>query len=123
MTDYTSIDPQKIEKLSKENLLDAFLQTRQAVEDATAQQSAIKEILLDKIEGSGEVVGHYTVSIAQRMSYFPGLKTKEKLEKARGLGAIKEAVDNSALKKLWTKGVEVPHTATRYVIVKEIQEE
>ena len=121
MTDKVSLDPQAIEKLSKEELLEKFLQTRQGVEDLQAQQSVLADVLLSKVEGSGEVVGHYTISVAQRVTFFPDItKPKEKLEKARELSAIKEAIDNAKLKKLWEQGAEIPHKVTKYPIVKEI---
>ena len=123
MSDFKSIDPAEIGKLTKAELVEAYLQTRQQAEDVYAQQSAIKDLLLEKIEGGGEVVGGYTVSIAERTSFFPGVKPKEKLEKARELGAVKDAVDTAKLKRMWNKGAEIPHSVTKYPVVKEIIQE
>ena len=123
MTDYTQLDPSRVEELSKEELTEAYLQVRETISDLNAQQTVITGILIDKIEGAGEVIGNNTVSKAKRISWFPDFKTKEKLEKARELGAIKEAVDSSALKKLFEKGVDVPHNVTEYLLIKPIQTE
>lgn len=123
MTDYTQLDPQKIEELSKVQLVEAYLQIKEVITNFNAQQQVVAELLTEKIEGNGEVVGDNTVTKAQRMSWFPDLKTKEKLEKARELGAVKETVDSSKLKKIWQKGVDIPHRVSEYLLIKPIKKD
>lgn len=117
-----SIDPAQIDTYSKEQLVEAYAITCEQINELTAQKDSLRDILLDKIEGNGEVVGTRTVSVQSRNNFFPGLKTKEKLEKARELGAITEAVDTAKLKTLWQKGAEIPNSPTRYILVKEIEQ-
>lgn len=115
------IDPAKVDSLSKEELVKLYDQTRYFSGELYAQQKALSELLVEKINKDGEIVGKFAVTKAKRVSFFPDLKAKEKLAKAKELGAVKEAVDSTVLKRLFEQGVEIPHEVTKYVIVKEIE--
>jgi 2-oxoglutarate dehydrogenase complex dehydrogenase (E1) component-like enzyme len=115
------VDPQKVEDYSKQELVEVYDKTRTLIAELQAQQKAISELLVDKIAINGEVIGNYAVTQAKRPNWFPGMKPKEKLEKAKELGAVKTAIDSDVLKRLFSQGIEIPHDFTRYVIVKEIE--
>ena len=110
------IDPKVIPNLTKEELVKTYALTCSEAEEFDAQKKAIRDLLLDKIKGSGEVIGNYAVTKAKRINF------SVSLDQARELGAVKEAVDNPILKKLHGQGADIPHTVSEYVLVKEIQE-
>ena len=115
MTDKVLIDPHKIGDLSKEQLVELYDKTcRMMTEEIDPQKKAIKDLLWEAIEGSGEVIGKHAVTKAKRINF------QVKLEQAKELGAVKEAVDNSALKSLYNKGIDIPHSVTEYILIKEI---
>jgi hypothetical protein len=121
--DQIIIDPVGIEDWSKEKLVEAYAMTCEVMESLTTQKDSLRDLLLDKIQGDGEIIGDHAVTKAKRFSWFPGMKPKEKLEKAKEYGAVMEAVDTSTLKKLYLKGVDVPHAISQYVLVKYIVKE
>ena len=41
-------------------------------------------------------------------------------DKARELGAVKQAVDTTVLKQLYKQGIDIEHTVTEYILIKEI---
>jgi regulator of replication initiation timing len=122
MSDNIFLDPSQVSEMSKEELLEAFEQTKENVELLSAQRQEMQTILLTMIEGNGEVIGNHQVTKSRRLSYFPELKAKEKLQKAKEFGAVKEAIDNDKLKKMLEKGVEIPFSVTEYLIVKDISQ-
>lgn len=107
-------DPAKIVKLTKEQLIELYEITLQLAEDLDAQTKAIKDALTEKIETNGEIIGDYSVVKAKRVNF------RVDLEKAEELGATKKAVDNTALKRLYDSGVEIPHTITEYLLIKPV---
>jgi len=107
-------DPARVLRLSKEQLVERFAETCRIEEEIQAQKMAIKDALVEKLEGDGEVIGDYSVVKAKRINF------KVDLEKAKELGAVKEAVDSSALKKLYDKGIEIAHTITDYLLIKPV---
>lgn len=120
MSDSILIDPQVIGEWSKEQLVEAYTQTSANIEVLTAQKSALKDVLLEKIQGDGEIVGEYTVSRAKMYNWYPELEAKDKLAKAKEIGAVVEQIDKAKLKKLWMKGVEIPFSTVEYIIVRAI---
>lgn len=110
-------DPAKIIKLSKKGLVRLYEITNHLLDDLEAQRKVVKDELMAKMDTHGEVVGNYSLVKAKRVNF------KVELEKAKELGCTKIAVDNSALKKLWNKGVKIPHDITEYLLIKEIKKE
>jgi hypothetical protein len=122
MSDNILLDPSQVSEMSKEELLEAFEQTKENVELLSAQRQALQELLIPQIEGNGEVIGHRQITKSRRLSYFPSLKPKDKLQKAKDLGAVKDAIDNDKLKSLLEKGIDIPFSVTEYLIVKEVSQ-
>ena len=70
----------------------------------------------EKIDGC--LVGEYSVTKATRINF------KTTLEQAGELGAVKQAVDTEALRKLHNKGIKVPGTSiTIYLSVRRISQD
>lgn len=107
-------NPQELLEMNKEELIGLHLRSKYVLDELKNQELAIRERLLDLLEGSGEIILNHTITKAKRVSF------KVKLEEAKELGATKTAIDTAALKRLYDQGVEVPHTVTEYIIVKEI---
>lgn len=108
-------DPSELLSLSKEELVKAYSLTCDVLDELDNQRKAIKDLLADKIKGNGEIVGEYAVTKVKRVNF------KMKLDKAKELGATKESIDTRALKELFNRGVEIPHTTTEYLLIKEVQ--
>lgn len=113
MTDIL-IDPQKIGELNKEGLLNLWEATSIMADELSNQLAAIKAELEAKIEGNGEIIGKFAVTRAKRYSF------DVDLEQAREFGATKEVVDQSGLRALHNKGIEIPHKITEYLMIKEV---
>ena len=109
-----AIQPEEISEYSKKDLVEYYAITIQAEEEIAAQKKVIKDALAEVIEGDGEVVGDYSVVKAKRINF------KVDLESAKELGAVKEAVDTSALRKLYNKGIEIEHIVTEYLLIKPV---
>lgn len=108
-------DPADILKMTKEQLVVAHQLGSALLDELTAQQKAVRDVLSDKIKGNGEVIANHAITKAKRLNW------KVDLEKAKELGATKEAIDTTALKTLHDKGIEIPHEITEYLIIREIK--
>ena len=110
------IDPAKITKYSKEELVNFYVEARdrQGVLEATRKE--IGKELLSRMKTDGEVIDRYALTKAKKINF------KVDLEQARELGATEEKVSNSALKKLYNKGVKIAHEVVEYLMVREIEE-
>jgi hypothetical protein len=107
-------------EMTLEELLDYRENFNHELENIAAAIQVINGELLERLKSkklSGTVVGNRTITKASRINF------KVDLETAKELGAIKEAIDNAKLKKLYIKGVDLPHTVTEYVLVKEIKKD
>ena len=60
-------DPADVLKLSKEELVKSFAKTCALEEEVLSQKKALKDVLFDKIEGSGEIVGNHSIVKAKRI--------------------------------------------------------
>tara|TARA_Y100000310_G_scaffold9550_1_gene10055 strand:- start:485 stop:829 length:345 start_codon:yes stop_codon:yes gene_type:complete len=109
------IDPKLIGDLDKKQLVELYAMTCSEADEFDAQKKAIRDLLLDKVSGDGEIIGKYSVTKAKRIGF------KVELPKARELGAVKETVDNAILKNLMGKGVKIPHEITEYVVIREVR--
>jgi len=116
MTKILLSDPADILKMTKEELVTLYVASLAPYEELENQMSTIKELLFDKIKGNGEVIGSHAITKAKRVNF------DVTIEKAKELGAIKEAIDTKVLKDLYDKGIEVPHNVTEYLIIKEIKD-
>ncbi len=110
-------DPADIQKITKEQLVELYAQTCELESEVKSQKRAISDELWERIKGSGEVVGEYSVNKITRR-YF-----KAELEQAKELGATKEVVDKTALRKLYEKGADIEHSVSKYVRIQRIQED
>ena len=100
-------------------LVDARENAAHLMEQYQAEVSVYGQELLARLKAdklSGKIVGMHTVSKRTRLSF------KIELAAAKDLGATKEVVDNTKLKALYTKGIDIPATTTEYVVVSEIKE-
>ena len=114
-TDQVFIEPDQLPKLSKEKLVEIHETTRYILEQLDSQSKIIREELGNRIKGDGEVIGNYAVTKV-KMVTFPEVD----LEKAKELGAVKEAIDANILKRLLSKGAKIPAKIVKYVRIKEI---
>lgn len=109
-------DPSEITKLSKEQLVELYENTNHLLDEYTAQSKAIRDELMAKMDTNGEIVGSHSLVKAKRLNW------KVDLERAKELGCTKIAVDNSALKRLFDKGVKIKHSVTEYLLIKKVKE-
>ena len=107
--------PEELVSASKEQLVEAYLDVGRREEEVAAEKQAIKEEILTRMDTDSEVVGNYSVTKAKRVSF------SVTLDQARSLGAIKEAVDNDALKKMAAGGTEIPGMkVSLYPVIREL---
>lgn len=113
------IDTTNIEKLTKEELVEAYTDASTQEEQIVAEKVMLREEILRRLEGDGEVIGNYSVTRAKRYSF------TATVEEAKELGAVKEAVDQMVLKKLYLKGAKIPGEVkiTEYPLIKNIAQE
>ncbi len=107
-------DPVNLPNATKEELVELYAMTNQIIEDFDAQSKAIKDELAERMETDGEIIGDYSVVKAKRVNF------DVTLEQAKELGAVKQAIDTSALKRLYDKGIEIAHTITNYIMIKPV---
>jgi hypothetical protein len=113
------IDPIELPNLSKEQLLDEYHKICIQEEELAAGKVVLKEEVLSRMKDDAEVWGTYSVSKVRRPNY-----TKVTLETAKLLGAVKEAVDTSVLRKIHAKGVQIEGlTETVYPLIKSLEGE
>jgi hypothetical protein len=107
-------DPAKLVEATKEELVELYAFTNQLIEDFEAQAKVVKDELAGRMDTNGEIIGDYSVVKAKRVNF------DVTLEQAQELGAVKQAIDTSALKKLYDKGIEIAHTITEYIMIKPV---
>lgn len=107
-------DPASLPSASKEDLVELYDITNHIIEEFEAQAKAVKDELSGRMETDGEIIGNFSVVRAKRVNF------SVTLEQAEELGAIKKAVDTTALKRLYDKGVEIAHTITNYIMIKPV---
>lgn len=105
-----------IKQYTLQELVESLAKAKEVIEELKANESLLKDEVKDRLHASkisGTKCGDYLVSIVKRV-WFPNFP----LSKARDLGAIKETVDTTILKKLMKKGVEVEHQISEFVTVR-----
>jgi hypothetical protein len=107
-------NPAEILDLTKEQLVDLYANTLTEQEEIEATIKVIKDELAGRMDTNGEIIGNYSVVKAKRVNF------DVTLEQAQELGAVKQAIDTSALKKLYDKGIEIAHTITEYIMIKPV---
>lgn len=100
--------------LNKEQLVEVYDNLNHQLGDIEAAISVVKEELFNRIEGNGEVIGHYALTKSKRVNF------KVDLEQAKKLGALKMAVDTAELKKRLDKGEKIPHDVTTYLLIRAL---
>jgi len=115
------MQPEDLLKLSKESLIQELETYNILNEDNMTCMVMIREELLHRLEEEkkdGELIGEYSVTKASRINF------KTTLEQAKEFGAVKEAVDTTALRRLHQKGIKVPGTEiTVYLSVRRLNQE
>jgi hypothetical protein len=115
------MNPEDLLKLSKEKLVDKLQEFNLQEEQVMASMVMIRTEILARLEEEkkdGEIIGEYSVTKAKRINF------KTSLEEAQELGAIKQAIDTSILRKLYNKGIKVPGTEiTSYLSVRRLSQE
>lgn len=97
-----SIDPAELQTIPKEKLLQEYDKLRYKEEQIVAEKVALKEEILARMKRDAEVWGLFSVTKSIRPNY-----KSVKLETAKELGAVIEAVDTKMLAKLHSKGVKI----------------
>lgn len=112
--------PEELLTLSKQKLIDELDRLNTYQEEIVASLVMIRQELLDRLEEEkkdGELIGEFSVTKAKRVNF------KTTLEQAQELGAIKQAVDTSALRKLYNKGIKVPGVSiTTYLSIRRVDQ-
>ena len=108
-------DPADILKLSKEQLVELYANTLNEQEEVEATIKVIKDELASRMDTNGEVIGDYSITKAKRINW------KVTFEQAKELGAVKPAIDNTVLKQLYDKGIEIAHEVTEYLLIKAVK--
>lgn len=113
------LEPLEVQEAPKEKLLDELEIVNKIMEEMEAYSKVVKDELLGRMTNDGEVVGNYVLSKVKR-PVFSGVK----MEIARSLGAIKEAIDTNVLTKLHKQGIVIDGLKViEYLKVTEIQKE
>ena len=98
LSELRDVEVALLDKLSDEKLVERHEQARFMLEELDAENKMIREIFgdrLDKEHVDGKLVADFNVG-RRTMIKFPDFP----LEKAKELGAIKEAVDTNLLRKI-----------------------
>lgn len=113
--------PEDLAKTKKEALIEALQNLNVVNEQTMAEMVMIREELLHRLKKAkkdGELIGEYSVTKAKRVTF------KTTIEEAEPLGAIKQAVDASLLRKLYNKGIKVPGAkVTTYLSVRRLSQD
>jgi hypothetical protein len=116
-------DPADILKLTNEQIVEALMASREAQEEAKAEEVMLKEILIEKMTKKkldGLTAGHWMVT------KFKSVRFQTSLEDARKYGATKteEKVDTTLLGKIYKSGTKVPGaTESIQLRITEIKQE
>ena len=108
--------PEQISTSSNEDLVRFYEHLLAVQEDAENGISVVKDELFDRLKKDkvdAKIINDYVVSAETRISFKPPL------ELAKERCAVKTALDNTALKELYNKEIEVPNTVvTHYIIIR-----
>jgi hypothetical protein len=114
------IKPETLAGLPIEKLIEYYSFGQIQMEEIQAAMAAVKDEVVMRLDAEGvkgKVVGDHTVTKATRVVF------RTTLEEAKELGAVKEAVDTVALKRLYDSGAPVPNTSiTTYLLVKALEQ-
>ena len=113
-------DPAKINKLTKAQLVELNDTTEHLLEELGEQRVVVRERLLEKIEGDGEIIGDKTYGKMKIYNFDVDIK------KARELGAVKtvpakETIDNAILKKMVLNGIKIKHEIVERLMIREVK--
>lgn len=110
-------NPADILKMSKEELVTLYANTLSEQEEVEATIKAVKDELTSRMDTNGEIIGNYSITKANRINF------KVTFDEAKELGAVKPAIDNTVLKQLYDKGIEIKHEVTEYLLIKAVKNE
>lgn len=113
-------NPAQINKLTKAQLVELNDTTESILEQLSEQRIVVRERLLEKIEGDGEIIGDKTYGKMKIYNFDVDIK------KARELGAVKtvpakETIDNAILKKMVLNGVKIKHEIVERLMIREVK--
>lgn len=113
-------DPAKINKLSKKQLVELNDTTEALLEELGEQRIVVRERLLEKLEGDGEIIGEKSYTKIKIYNF------DIDLEKAKELGATrtvpaKESIDNTMLKRMVKNGAKIKYTTTDRLMIREVK--
>ena len=113
--------PEDVIELSKKELVEKLSELNFREEDIKAEMVMIRTELLHRLteeKKDGELIGEYSITRAKRTTFVTTIA------EAEPLGAVKQAVDTEALRKLVSKGITVPgKVVTEYLSVRRISQE
>lgn len=115
-------DPAFLGKLNKEQLVELHERAGFEAENLVAMQKAIRDILYEKIEMNGEIIGDKAVTKCEKIIVKTTVEDAEQfgavieevdpekidIEKARELDAVKKTVNAIMIRKLYKKGAKIP---------------
>lgn len=115
------MNPEDLAKAKKEALIESLQDRNIVYEQIMAEMVMIREELLHRLKKAkkdGELIGEYSVTKAKRVTF------KTTIEEAEPLGAIKQAVDSTVLRKLYNKGIKIPGVKeTIYLSVRRLSQD
>lgn len=113
--------PEDLLEASMQELIEALDRFNNIYDDVQQNLVMIRSELLDRLKDAkkdGEIVGEYSVKRAKRINF------KTSMEEAEELGAVKQAIDSTKLRKLYSSGVKVPGVSiTEYLSVRKLQQD
>lgn len=115
-------DPAVLDTLSKEQLVELHEQAGAEAEDLVSMQKAIRDILYEKIDMNGEIIGDKAVTKCEKVIVKTTVEQAEEfgavteevdtdkipLDLARSMDAVKKTVNAPMVRKLYKKGAKIP---------------
>lgn len=95
-------DVSSFKTMKKEDLARFVLGIQTLKKNITQYETEARDLLKGQIDGNGETIGNVNVTIVTMPNY-----RSVSLDEARQYGAVIEAVDTDAIKKLVKNGIEV----------------
>ena len=125
------IDPTKLGEMTDQQIIEAYDNILTEEEQILAEKKVLRDEIFARVPNNGGVLGHYTVTKAQKFTPVIPTKKEEKetaMAALKLLGAVKvvtmEKVDNDIIESLYNKGIKLPIEVkiTSYPILNEIEQ-
>ena len=108
-----NIQPETLIEASKEEIVKILERCNEINDELMQIMTQAREELMARLteeNKDGEVIGEYAVSRVKRITF------KTSFEEAQELGAVKQEVDTTALRKMFDKGITIPGVAITYYL-------